>query len=257
MLKAAIIGSGNVAEHLAPALKKGGYDITQVYTRNRNSGKELAKKSGADLIHSFEEISPENQIIFICVSDHSIAEVASSIPKGEYIVIHTSGSTSLAILKQAHKNCGVFYPLQTFTKGIKTDWKKIPICIEGSNKSITEKLEEIAKKIGGPIHKINSKKRQQIHLAAVFANNFSNACYNMAATLLSKNKIDFKILQPLIDQTALKTHFSTPQQLQTGPARRNDQKVIKEHLALLNEDKELANVYKQISKYIGHHHSND
>jgi Domain of unknown function (DUF2520) len=94
-------------------------------------------------------------------------------------------------------------------------------------------------------------------LAAVFANNFSNACYNMAATLLMKNKVDFKILLPLIDQTALKTHFSTPQQLQTGPARRNDQKVIKEHLTLLNEDKELANVYKQISKYIVHHHSND
>jgi predicted short-subunit dehydrogenase-like oxidoreductase (DUF2520 family) len=257
MLKAAIIGSGNVAEHLAPALKKGGYKITQVYTRNRNSGKELTKKTGAVLIHSFEEISNENQIVFICVSDHSIAEVASNIPIGNYIVVHTSGSTHLDILKQYHKKCGVFYPLQTFTKGIKTDWKKIPICIEGSNKAITDKLEEIAENIGGPIYKINSKKRQQIHLAAVFANNFSNACYNMAATLLMKNKVDFKILLPLIDQTALKTHFSTPQQLQTGPARRNDQKVIKEHLTLLNEDKELANVYKQISKYIVHHHSND
>lgn len=257
MLKVAIIGSGNVAGHLAPALKKGGYEITQVYTRKQNSGKELVKKTGAALIHSFEEISPENEIIFICVSDYSIAEVASNIPKGNYIVVHTSGSTHIDILKQAHKKSGVFYPLQTFTKEIKTDWKKIPICIEGSSKTITEKLEKVAKNIGGPIYKINSKKRQQIHLAAVFANNFSNACYTMAATLLSKSRVDFKILLPLIDQTALKTHFSTPQQLQTGPARRNDQKVMKEHLALLNENKELANVYKQISKYIVHHHSND
>lgn len=191
------------------------------------------------------------------MSDHSIAEVAGNIPKGKYIVLHTSGSTSLETLKQFHRQCGVFYPLQTFTKGIKTDWKKIPICIEGSNKSVVEKLQAVAENFGGPIHKINSKKRQQLHLAAVFANNFSNACYNMAATLLSKNKIDFKILIPLIDQTALKTHFSTPQQLQTGPARRDDQKIIKEHLTLLNDDKELANVYKQISQYIRHHHKKD
>jgi predicted short-subunit dehydrogenase-like oxidoreductase (DUF2520 family) len=257
MLKAAIIGSGNVAEHLAPALKKAGCQVTQVFSRNKENGKSIAKKVNAEVIQKFEELNQDNNLIFICVSDHSIAEVAGNIPKGKYIVLHTSGSTAIETLKQNHRRCGVLYPLQTFTKGIKTDWKKIPICIEGSNKLVVETLQSIAENIGGPIYKINSKKRQQLHLAAVFANNFSNACYNMAATLLKKNKIDFQILLPLIDQTALKTHFSSPQQLQTGPARRDDQKIMKEHLALLNNDKELANVYKQISSYIRHHHQKD
>lgn len=255
MKNIAIIGSGNLAGHLAPALKKCGFTIQQVYSRNIKSGTQLARSTKSQFIKNIEELNPSLDFIFVCVSDHSIANIAALIPKGKYVVIHTSGSTFLEVLKKHHKNCGVFYPVQTFTTGIKTDWKKIPICIEGSTGAITQKIAEIAEQFKGPIHKINSRKRRQIHLAAVFANNFSNACYNMAATLLSKDKIDFNILLPLIDQTALKTHYSSPQELQTGPARRNDQKVMKEHLALLNTDQELANVYKQISKYIRNHYS--
>ncbi len=257
MCNIAIIGSGNLAVHLAPALKKCGYNIQQVYSRNKVSGKKLALIAKSEFIESIDKINKSIDFIFICVSDHSIAEISAKIPSGKHIVVHTSGSTFLDVLKKNHKNCGVFYPVQTFTKGIKTEWKKIPVCIEGSSKSVTVKLLELSEKTAGPVYKIKSEKRQQIHLAAVFANNFSNACYNMSATLLAKNKIDFNILLPLIDQTAFKTHFSTPQELQTGPARRNDQKVMKEHQILLNKDKELAKVYIQLSKYIRHHHAND
>ena len=257
MYKVAIIGSGNLAGHLCPELKKCGCKIEQIYSRNAESGKSLARKTKSQFIQSINDLQDQLDFIFICVSDHSIAEVSNSIKKGKHIVVHTSGSTFLETLKKTHTSCGVFYPVQTFSKGIKTDWKKIPICIEGSSKLVKEKLLNLANKTGGPVYNISSIKRQQIHLAAVYANNFSNACYTMAATILAKNKIDFNILLPLIDQTALKTHFSSPQQLQTGPARRNDLKVMKEHLGLLNGDKELANVYKQISNYIHHHHIND
>jgi hypothetical protein len=43
---------------------------------------------------------------------------------------------------------------------------------------------------------MNSRQRLMVHLAAVFANNFSNAQYAIAEMILKENNLSFDLLRP-------------------------------------------------------------
>lgn len=55
---------------------------------------------------------------------------------------------------------------------------------------------------------------------------------------------------PLIEETTRKIHFLTPEEAQTGPARRNDRNIIEDHLHMLENEPELAEIYRNISRSI-------
>jgi predicted short-subunit dehydrogenase-like oxidoreductase (DUF2520 family) len=166
------------------------------------------------------------------------------------LCVHTSGSMPLSILKEKFVDSAVFYPVQSFNKNMKYDWSSIPICIEGSSNKIKNIVSQVAKQLSNKVINLNSIKRRDLHLAAVFANNFSNACFQMSAEILANAGIPFSILQPLILSTANKVQKSEPYLVQTGPAKRHDDKVMKLQLELLKSNKELAKIYKLISAYI-------
>ncbi|WP_322790497.1 Rossmann-like and DUF2520 domain-containing protein [Tenacibaculum tangerinum] len=146
---------------------------------------------------------------------------------------------------------GVFYLLQSFSKDKEVNFNEIPFCLEAENKEDLQLLETLAKSIGKNIYHINSEQRKQLHVAAVFVNNFTNHMYKIGADICNEHRVPFEVLQPLIQETAQKIITLSPEAAQTGPAKRNDQKTIQEHLALLNtEQKE---IYKLITKSIQNH----
>ena len=118
----AILGTGNVAWHLARVLENAGHIIAHIYNRDA----QKAKQFGLDYFNastgSSLNLSEINADIFIlAISDDSIEEVASSLSLPENAILcHTSGSKPLKVLGYAPtENIGVFYPLQTFSKGKK------------------------------------------------------------------------------------------------------------------------------------------
>jgi predicted short-subunit dehydrogenase-like oxidoreductase (DUF2520 family) len=245
-----LIGAGNVATNLALALYNEGYLISQVYSRTKTSAEILAKKINAKAVTDLKKLNTAAAIYIIALKDDAIEDVAKKIHLTDKIVVHTSGTVSLNVLKGASENYGVFYPLQTFSKGRILDFKKIPICIEANNKATATSLTYFAKSISNEVQKINSEHRKTIHLAAVFACNFSNHMYTIAENILVKNKLSLDLLKPLIEETAEKIKNNSPAKMQTGPAVRGDKKTIKAHLKLLSGQKDKKQLYDLLSKSI-------
>lgn len=245
-----LIGAGNVATQLGLALKEAGYRIEQVFGPNKKSAEILAKKLKSIAITDLKKLNDNSAIYIISVKDDAIEKVAKQLKLKKGILVHTSGTVPLSVLKKSAKNIGVFYPLQTISKDKKVDFKEIPICLEANNKNTAEDLKYFAKSISKKVLNVSSSQRQSIHLAAVFACNFSNHMYAIAENLLAKEKLSLDILRPLILETAKKIGTLSPGEAQTGPALRGDKETMNAHLKMLKKDKKLKNIYKLISDRI-------
>ncbi|MES2132500.1 MAG: DUF2520 domain-containing protein, partial [Bacteroidota bacterium] len=168
------------------------------------------------------------------------------------IVMHTSGSIDLSVLKPASNHIGVYYPLQTFTKGVSINWDTTPLLIEANTASALKTIKQMAASVSHTVKVVDSVTRLKLHLSAVFASNFTNALYAAAFDFIEAHvsKKDTALLKPIMLQSFLKLESLSPKQAQTGPAMRNDQVVMKKHLALLKSDKQLTEVYKLLSELI-------
>lgn len=245
MIRIVIIGGGNVATHLAKAFNETKEtSLVQVYAR-KNIQLEPFKNFTATT--NSLELLKDADVYIIAVADDAITNVSSKIKKKNGLIVHTSGSVSMDALKNKGRK-GVFYLLQSFSKTKDVNFNDIPFCLESENKSDLKLLEKLAKLIGKNIYHINSKQRKSLHVAAVFVNNFTNHMYKIGADICKEHQVPFEVLQPLIKETSLKIKELPPNKAQTGPAKRNDQKTIQNHLELLN--KKQQEIYQLITKSI-------
>jgi predicted short-subunit dehydrogenase-like oxidoreductase (DUF2520 family) len=248
-MKITILGAGNVATQLALVLKKTGHEIVQVYNRSNDAGIELAKTVGASFTADLGQLQ-EADVYLVAVKDDAIAEVAEALKTDNKIVAHTSGTKSKDLLQNTSANFGIFYPLQTMTKSAKVDFKNVPILVEGNNRQTSLKLEELAKCISKNVHLVDEQQRQWIHVAAVFANNFTNHMYGISEQILLSHGLPFEILKPLIFNFIQNLQEHSPSEIQTGPAIRGDFKTIEKHLQLLGDDTRLQKVYQVLTDSI-------
>lgn len=255
-----IIGCGNLAYHLCAKFFELGFKEISVCNHKPNKNLNLIHKQFRFKVFSnFQNAEFNADMIFLCVPDSQIDKTAKFIgAKNEgALLVHCSGSTSIRALG-ASNNSAVFYPLQTFSTSSTANWKNIPILIEGTNEKSLLLIREIASLFSKKIFKINSEERMKIHLAAVFANNFSNALFQIAYDIIEENKkLKGNILLPLIEETINKLKHHNPKEVQTGPAKRGDEKVENDHLKLLTERAELQKLYNLFSERIkqNQHHS--
>lgn len=249
-MRITIIGSGNAATHLAAAFKNAGHIIVQVYSRDMQNASLLAYHVKADAIDNLDQISAETDLFVIAVKDEAIESIASVLARYQKLIVHISGATDLRVLLKYTQNAGVFYPLQTFSKTRELNFNTVPLCIEGANEKIASQLNELAFTITENVYRINSQERKTLHLAAVFACNFPNYLYYLSEQLLADQKLPFDLLRPLILETAEKVQEYLPASVQTGPAVRNDEKTMEEHLLLLHENPELQQLYELLSQGI-------
>ena len=255
--KVAIVGSGNVAWHLARALEDSGHFITDIYSRRLAHAKELAARLyDTQITDSLDLSESDAEIFLIAVSDDAVEPVAATLSVPPYaIVAHTSGTQPMEPLTRYHENSGIFYPLQTFTKGISMDLKQVPICVEAVHESTRKILFKLAESISSEVYHINSADRKVLHVAAVFACNFSNHMLSIAQDILEDHDLDFELLQPLIVETVNKALAVGPMEAQTGPAQRGDDQVLKDHVKFLKYDPAYRKIYKLLSEHLKHRYS--
>lgn len=262
-MKTIFIGAGNVAWHLAVLFsKKQDIKITHIWSRNRENAESLKQKlndTNIEISHSVQQLDfskTDADLAILSIADGAFESVLPKLilPKN-CILAHTSGAQPMEILKLANQNSikkiGVFYPLQTFSKAKEVDFSVIPFCIEASNKDIEEKLISLAKQFSTKVFQVSSKDRSILHVAAVFACNFSNYLWTISEQILKEKNLPFDMLKPLLEETLQKALELNPSNAQTGPAIRNDKKVIEKHLEMideLNEEKNLNNNFSQIYK---------
>lgn len=253
--KVVIIGCGNVAWHLAKQLYALKVYSLSVYNHQANDAlKRFSNELKCTTSVGLNSIASDADFYFICVADKFIPLVSKKIncKRKQAILLHTSGSVALEDIKNTCPNKAVFYPLQTFSKNDLVDWKDIPLIMEASNTFTKKNIKMLATGFGKKQLFLNYSQRLRLHLSAVLVNNFSNALFVAASDLLNKkvDQTDFRLLLPLIRKTAQKVETILPRDAQTGPAKRNDQVVLKKHLRLLKGEKQTKKLYKQMSKLI-------
>lgn len=248
-MKIVFIGAGNVATHLATELYKYDYNIVQVYSRTNQSAEALASLVQADAVTDTSRICTDADIYIFSVKDSVLEELAAQLRPNNGLWLHTAGSMPLSIFDKYTSRYGVLYPFQTFTKGRSIEWQNIPIFIESGNNTYLNILQDLASKLSEKVFPISSEQRKYLHLAGVFACNFTNHMYALSSDILKKADLPFDVALPLIDETCSKIHDLSPIDAQTGPAVRYDENVINRHLSMLENDR-LKDIYKTISESI-------
>lgn len=249
-MKFSVVGTGNAAWHFTKMLLEADHTLLQVYARQPHKAEEFVGWFGGEQAIEPEELSTENDLVIVAVSDQGIADVASKIPTSVKVA-HTSGGTSLGVLPQ--EKCAVIWPLQSLTEGVEIDYKNMPLCIQANDE---EWQQELVREFSSASHKcfgVSEEQRVALHMAAVWANNFSNYMFRVAEQVCKVHDLPFGVLQPLIDETAQKLHSTSPLAAQTGPANRGDLNTIKRHLEMLRNNKELSDLYRSISEQIMNH----
>ncbi|MEN8247721.1 MAG: Rossmann-like and DUF2520 domain-containing protein [Bacteroidota bacterium] len=255
-----IIGTGNLAFNLAPALEQCGMVINNVFGRSIESAKSIADNLyQANPTTELNFSASKSTLFILAVSDDAIEEVSQELILPDYaIAAHTSGSMDLSVLGYtASPNIGVLYPLQTFSKQKRVDFSDVPLLVEGDNKFTKNVLLSVARKLTQNVLEARSAQRRMIHLAAIFAANFTNSLLVQANELLEKADADLEILAPLLEETIRKSLTIGPKKAQTGPAARGDLEVLDQHMELLERFPEIQEVYRLINQQILDRHERD
>ena len=246
MVTVVVLGAGNVAYHISKKIQQiNGFKLVQIFNRTLNHIDESfatvpATNTASEIIDA--------DLYIVSVSDDYIAKISECLLNKNGLVVHTSGSTDVIVLEK-HKNFGVFYPLQTFSKNKPISFDAIPICIEANNEAALTLLKTLGHAFSNEVHVVSSEQRKGLHLAAVFVCNFVNHMYTIGSDLCEQHELPFEILKPLIGETADKIHTLHPRAAQTGPAKRNDRATLKNHQNYLSI-KSHKKIYKIISKAI-------
>lgn len=243
-----IIGVGNVGTHLYNEFCKEKITVSAIWSKNIENAKKLNPEISTS---SLDFSNSKSEYFIIAVKDDKITEVVENIKlPANAIICHTSGSIGIDVFQNKFENCGIFYPLQTFSKDRALDFSEIPFLLEASNKETLIELTILADLISKNVQKCNSKQRRQIHLAAVFASNFVNKLLGISKEILEEKNLDFSLLQPLVKEQIKKSFDISPEKAQTGPAIRGDKKTIAKHLDMLGDQKDYQKLYKLISEII-------
>ncbi|WP_138992873.1 Rossmann-like and DUF2520 domain-containing protein [Larkinella sp. C7] len=257
-MKLSFIGAGNLAWHLAMAFENAGNVIGEVYSRDeKNARRLISMLYDARLNPDLNFAESESELFVLAIPDDALEEVTPQLVLPENaLVVHTSGSKSLESLRQLMDiysdvpvRTGVFYPLQTFSKGINPlPFETIPLCIEASDKSTEKQLIALGQELSQIVYLVNSHERKVLHIAAVFACNFTNYLFGIAKDLTDSENLEFDLLKPLIEETVQKALDARhPAEVQTGPARRGDVNTLSLHRAYLSDRPELLQLYRVLS----------
>jgi predicted short-subunit dehydrogenase-like oxidoreductase (DUF2520 family) len=254
--KIVIIGCGNLAWHLAKKLSELGFPLFIYNHRPNPALKKFSGLPGVKVFAALENIVADAAFYFLCVPDKAIAGSSErlQIKDPSATILHTSGSAQLKDLGRRVNATAVMYPLQTFSHADDISWINVPILVEAKEEDTLKKVMKFAAGISAHVIPVTGKERMQVHLAAVFANNFSNALYTAATALIKEVKgahgLSIKLLLPLIEQTSTKLQRMSPLEAQTGPAKRLDDDVIDTHIELLEGHRDLKKIYRQMTKLI-------
>lgn len=246
MPKASIIGSGNVAWAFSKRLHAAGWTITQVCSRNQESGQELADKVDSEFISRPQELKSNVNVIIIAVTDDAIKRIADKIPNTKALVLHCSGSTPLSALPQRYR--GVIWPLRSIAKGQNLSWSNLNIVVEADTDIASVRCLDLIEALGAKPVQMDSKERLTAHLVAVILNNFSNHLLHMADVLCDEKGMDRRIFQDLMAHTL--KYKGAAIESQTGPAARKDMKVMKRQLSLMKKHPQFQEVYQAMSTSI-------
>lgn len=248
-----IIGSGNVATAVAIAAAPE-CEIVQIYSRTLAHAQQLAERVHCpNVTDQLDGLVGDADIYMIAVADDAIPQIIDQTAPNGGLWLHTSGSKPIELFKGKHRHYGVMWPMQSFSKQLQVDFSEVPLFIEASSATAMKDLTRFASTLSHTVMQADSQRRARLHLASVFACNFSNHMWTLASEVLDEADLPFEVLKPLIRTTVAKLDNLSPAESQTGPAARNDEQVMNQQAAMLTGDKQA--IYNLLSQSIIDRHN--
>jgi predicted short-subunit dehydrogenase-like oxidoreductase (DUF2520 family) len=246
-----LIGAGNVGTYLGINLHQAGHRIVHIFSRSLDRAGELADQIQANAIGDLTDLDPEADMVILAVHDDALHTVGPQVSRrvSQAVLVHTAGGVTIDVLK-GHDRYGVLWPVQTLSAAHLPSSDEVPLVVNGNTEAVTTFIENVARSISGNVYCIDEAKRAILHLAATFANNFSNHMYAIAEQITNDYDLPFEILRPLIAETGLKVQRMSPGEAQTGAAVRFDQGTLSHHMELLEGEPELQEIYRLLSANI-------
>ena len=248
-MKITMIGSGQVATVLGRKIFASGHEIIQVFSHTKTHAQALAATFSCAYTSLWDELDPSADLFIAAISDHALPEMAQKLRLPNKLIVHTAGSVSRELLKPISKNYGVVYPLQSLRKELK-EIPPLPLLVDGNKEDSLTLISDFAQSISNQVRQADDEERLKLHLAAVIVNNFSNHLYTLTEDFCGKEHVDFKLLFPLILETANRLQEISPAIAQTGPAVRRDDETIRVHVAMLEKYPSLRELYISLTRSI-------
>lgn len=243
-MRVVIIGAGNVAFVFGRLIAAANHKIIQVISRTLSSAQSLATELGCPYSDNFGQMDQTADIYILAIADHSLHKIRDSLSLGNQLIVHTAGSVSKEVLHNISTQYGVLYPLQSLRKQKTGLTHPIPLLIDANQPAAVLAIEKFAYTLSSMVAKAGDQQRLSLHLAAVMVNNFTNHLYTLTAEFCKNEGVDFKMLQPLIEETAFRLNAYHPGDMQTGPASRDDRSTLERHIMLLSNYPELKIIYQ-------------
>lgn len=251
-MQVVIIGTGNAATVFGRLMMSKGHTISQVYGRNILKAEALAEQLKATPTADLGRLSKNADVYLVAVADKAVPEIVSQLDVNDHLVLHTTASLSKNVLREVSKSYGVLYPLQSLRKQMSLE-TPIPLLIDGNTDEVILQIQQLASTLSNIVVPADDETRVKLHVAAVFSCNFTNYMYLQSAAFCRKEGINFSLLQPLIEETAIRLREFHPSEVFTGPAVRGDWATINKHLSLLEAYPELYSMYKGLTEKILEH----
>ncbi|GAC1589358.1 MAG: DUF2520 domain-containing protein [Hymenobacter sp.] len=252
-MRIGLVGAGRVASQLGAGLAAAGHRFALVWRRTPAAAAARAGKlPGTPVLATLAPPLPPADVYFLAVPDAAVAPLlaATTWPAGA-LVAHVAGALPLRVFAgQPAVRGGVFYPLQTFSPGRAIDWPAVPLCIEANDPAAEATLLALARSLSPHVRRLDSAQRLQLHVAAVFANNFTNHLLGIADALLAEAALPPALLAPLVRETVEKALTQPPFTVQTGPAARHDAPTLAAHRAALATHPAWRALYDQLTASI-------
>ena len=247
-MRVVIVGAGNVATVFGRLMAATGHEIIQVVSSTIASAHSLAIELGCSFSDNLETLDHTADIYIVAITDSALQQIQGSIFLGDKLIVHTAGSVSKQVLSNISTQFGVLYPLQSLRKEQIGGLSPIPLLIDANNQSALATIEKFAFSLSPVVYKVEDEQRFCLHLAAVIVNNFTNHLYTLTAEYCNREGVDFNMLQPIIEETALRLKAQLPGDVQTGPAIRDDRSTLERHMLALSNHPELKIIYQTFTE---------
>ncbi len=249
-MKVSIVGAGNVAWHLAHRLRSTGHDILRIISPSPQTGRELAERVGGRWFPPNAALPfSEEDLVLRCVPDEVLLSAPPLQVSPHVIVAHTAGAVPTRYAGSPHRRNAVLYPFTSMTRKAPLRRADFPILVSAEQSADRSVLLDLAHHLTGNAFLADDSQRLRVHIAGVFANNFTNVLIGIAQHLASTVGPS-QLLGPILEETVHKALALGAQPAQTGPARRGDAATIQRHLQFLEQFPQWREIYQVLSNHI-------
>ena len=252
----ALVGPGNLGSALAVALRRAGYRIDEVISRDqpasRHRARGLARRVGARAA-TFQTARLRARLVWIAVTDDAIPAAVRLLAQHpawkQKIALHSSGaltSDQLRPLRRRGASVAALHPMMTFVPGTAPSLRGVPFAVEGDRRAVTA-ARRIARDLGGFVFPIRKRDKPLYHVYGSFSSPLVVVTLATAERIARAAGVPARSVRqaiaPIVRQTVENYLRRGAAAAFSGPVKRGDVGTVRRHLQALARVRGAREVY--------------